>query len=40
MPETIRKGRGVGVLFDIRGLMVVSPYKEGDQGAPIWNKVR
>jgi hypothetical protein len=31
-PETMRKGRGAGRLFETRGITVVSPYKEGDQG--------
>jgi hypothetical protein len=31
-PATIRKGRGVGPLFDTRGVPVVSPYQKGHQG--------
>lgn len=34
MPETIRKGRGVGPLFDPKDIPVVSPFKKGDQGKP------
>jgi hypothetical protein len=32
IPETIRKGLGVGRLFETRGIQVVSPYAKGDQG--------
>lgn len=32
-PETIRKGRGIGTLFETRGIPVVGANEEGDQGA-------
>ena len=30
-PLAIRKGRGVGELFDPKGIVVVSPFQKGDQ---------
>lgn len=32
LPATIRKGKGVGPLFDPREITIVSPYKKGHQG--------
>lgn len=31
VPQSIRKGSGVGILFDPRGITVVSRYQKGDQ---------
>ena len=31
-PETLRKSRGIGKLFETKYIKVVSVYKAGDQG--------